>query len=89
MSVCCYPLLETTHPGGLETSGQRAYLLFWLNSRRLYYQKVRMIFCTLLFWSFWSLGTSILLGVWVFALCIVGELAGGLSLAVAVGVIDR
>ena len=74
-NVCVsIPSWKTPLSGGLETSGQRAYRYYWHTSTR--------IFCVLnIFKVFWSLQTSIL--------CIVGELAGGGSVGVAVVILPR
>ena len=76
--VVC-PLLETPLPGGLETLGERAYRYYWVSRR--FFWTVSMIDLGFKILCFWSFGTSLL--------CIVGELAGGGSLAVAFGVSDR
>jgi hypothetical protein len=70
-----------TLPGGLETSGRRVYRLYWHISRRYWVFAILLIFCVLnSFWVFGCLRTGLL--------CIMGELAGGGSVAVAVGVSD-
>ena len=71
----------TTLPGGLESSGRRVYRLYWHISRRFRVFAILLIFCVLkFFWVFGCLRTGLL--------CIMGVLAGGGSVAVAVGVSD-
>ena len=75
-------LLETTLPCGLETSGQRAYCLYWLIKRSLNFLRFQWFFVKQKIYLW-------LLSWWTSLLCIVGDLAGGGSVARAVGVGDR
>ena len=77
----CLAIPENPLPGELETSGHRAYSKNWHTSSHVWVSVVSMIFCVLKFVPiFGSLRTSLL--------CIMGELAGGGFVAVAVGVSD-
>ena len=77
MYVCLSPFSPFT--GGLETSGQRVYLYYC--KTRCFLQGLDNFVVLTKKWVFGSLQTSLL--------CRVGELAGGGSVAVAVGVSDR
>ena len=67
------PLLEIPLPGGLETSGQRAYHNYLHTSLSFFFYCFNGFMC--IFFSFWCLQISLI--------CIVGELAGGGSVAVS------
>ena len=82
--VCLFvrAIAENPFPGGLEISGRRAYRLYGHTSRHFPVFVVSMNFWALIwFWVFLSLQTSLL--------CIMGELAGGGTVAVAVIVSDK
>ena len=83
MFVFVRAIAENPLPGELKTFGQRAYRSYWHTSIQFFcFMVVSMIFCVLkLFRVCGSLRTSLL--------CIMGELTGGWSVAVAVGVSDR
>ena len=77
------PLQIPTLPGGPDTSGQRMHRLYCLTRRRKIFGKLERFFG---FWfCIWFFG-SVLMNQSL--LCIVGELAGGGSVAVAVCVGD-
>ena len=78
LSVCLCHCRKKPHPGGLDTSGQRRYRYNWQTSG--HFGIFLMIF-SILIWVLGSLRTSLL--------CIMGELAGGEFVALAVGISDR
>ena len=77
--VCHTP--EMTLPDGLKTSGRRAYHWYWVLGRIIFFQSSKMFFSVEKNGVFGFLQST--------PLCIVGELAGGGSAAVAVGIKDR
>ena len=79
---CVCAIAENPIPGGLETSGQRAYRIYWHVLRYFCVFVFLMFFCVLnFFWFLWSLQTSLV--------CLLGELAGRGSVAMSVSVSDK
>ena len=79
MSVCA--IAEVLLTGGLETSGQRGYSLYWDASRPFWVKIVSMVFFALFFFFLLALGslqTSLR--------SIIGESAGSVDMAVGVSV---